>query len=67
MVCCGHFKVFKSGLMLVIATFRLGFDLDILALFGSENVSATFSKHWAFFQSSGHPVQGTKASAALQL
>jgi hypothetical protein len=51
----------------MIATFRLCFDLDILALFGSANVSATFSKHWAFFQSSGHPVQGTKASAALQL
>jgi hypothetical protein len=42
MVCCGHFKVFKSGLMLVIATFRLGFDLDILALLGSANVLATF-------------------------
>jgi hypothetical protein len=36
--------------------FKLGFDVDILALFGSVTIWATLSKNWAiFYQSSGHP------------
>jgi hypothetical protein len=36
--------------------FQIGFDIDILAIFGLAIVLATFSQIWAnFSQFSGHP------------
>ncbi len=50
---------FKSGFMLMFCTFKLGFDVDSLALWASQLFWLLLQKCGLIFsQSSGHPVLG---------
>jgi hypothetical protein len=55
MFCCRQLG-FQKWSNKDVFTFKLNFDVDILAIFSLANVLATFKKELAlFFQSLGHP------------
>jgi hypothetical protein len=48
---------FKTWFIVGILSFQKWFDVDVLAFSWLGDCLGYFLKNWAFFKSSGHPVQ----------